>query len=162
MHKVRTINCGDCGTEIEVVQWNQKYCSDCGTKRGSKPHAGYHKKPCASCGEYFTPRTPRNNYCSDECKGRNAYYLKCYNMTQFEYKQMKSDRDNKCDICGGEGFILGKKGHTEKLCVDHDHNTGEVRGLLCQNCNRALGLLQDDVENLGRAIKYLESTKRKV
>lgn len=43
------------------------------------------------------------------------------------------------------------------LVVDHDHNTGVVRGLLCHNCNRALGLLQDNPETLEVAIAYLKS-----
>ncbi len=46
--------------------------------------------------------------------------------------------------------------HEAKLMVDHDHTTGEVRGLLCHNCNRAIGLLREDPERLRRAIEYLE------
>lgn len=161
MHKERIINCHDCGLEVVAVQWNQKYCTPCGKKHGSR-RKGFTPKPCASCGEEFLPRTSRNKYCSEKCLGRNAYYLKCYGITQREYNQMKIDRDQKCDICGEEGFVIGKKGHTEKLCVDHDHKTGEVRGLLCQNCNRALGLLKDDTDRLLTAIKYLNNTNRKV
>jgi hypothetical protein len=40
--------------------------------------------------------------------------------------------------------------------VDHCHATGKVRGLLCHNCNRALGLMQDNIENIKRAADYLE------
>lgn len=46
--------------------------------------------------------------------------------------------------------------HKSKLVVDHCHDTGIVRGLLCHNCNRALGLFKDKIEVLKNAIKYLE------
>ena len=51
-----------------------------------------------------------------------------------------------CAVCGVGG----------KLHVDHDHETGLVRGLLCGSCNRALGLLKDNVDSLKMAIDYLE------
>jgi len=43
-----------------------------------------------------------------------------------------------------------------RMAVDHDHITGEVRGLLCKRCNRALGILEDSIELLQRAIQYLQ------
>jgi hypothetical protein len=46
--------------------------------------------------------------------------------------------------------------HSCKLVVDHCHTGGQVRGLLCHNCNRALGLLQDSVPALKAAVKYLQ------
>jgi len=49
-----------------------------------------------------------------------------------------------------------KEVHTSKLVVDHDHKTGDIRGMLCHNCNRALGLFKDSVVNLKSAIEYLE------
>lgn len=56
--------------------------------------------------------------------------------------------------------MIGNNGHTEQLVVDHDHSTGEVRDLLCHNCNRALGLLQDSIENTKAALNYLKKWKR--
>jgi hypothetical protein len=48
----------------------------------------------------------------------------------------------------------------EKLFAwDHDHTTNQVRGILCERCNRAIGLLRDDVDVLKNAIKYLERHK---
>ena len=46
--------------------------------------------------------------------------------------------------------------HTGCLVVDHDHKTGKVRGLLCHNCNRALGLLHDDQELMQKASEYVK------
>jgi hypothetical protein len=51
---------------------------------------------------------------------------------------------------------MDKERHKLKLVVDHCHSSGEVRGLLCHNCNRALGLLKDSVDSLMRAARYLE------
>jgi hypothetical protein len=48
-----------------------------------------------------------------------------------------------------------------RLCVDHDHNTNQIRGLLCNNCNRAIGLLQDNTDVLAAAIEYLQNPPAK-
>ena len=60
-----------------------------------------------------------------------------------------------CAVCRNPETTLGNNGRIKNLAVDHDHITGRVRGLLCNNCNRALGLLRDDREVLQRAIDYL-------
>ena len=85
--------------------------------------------------------------------------MRCYGITEDEYEQMKKDQNYLCSICGSEGFLIGRNNHTEKLAVDHCHTTGIVRGLLCHNCNRALGLMKDDTSILRRAVEYLEEHK---
>jgi len=72
---------------------------------------------------------------------------------------MKQEQDNKCYLCGSEGFLIGKNNHSEKLAVDHCHDTGKVRRLLCHNCNRALGLLKDNPDVLRKAANYVEEYK---
>lgn len=58
-----------------------------------------------------------------------------------------------CEICGKQNYEYGRK---ERLHVDHDHATGIVRGMLCNNCNHMLGLAKDSVEHLQAAINYLQ------
>lgn len=120
---------------------------------------GYFKdKPCKRCGTPFSPKAPSHLYCSQKCVDYswNDNYLKNeYGLSKKEFDTMKEEQKGKCAICGGEGFLM-RAHHWSKLVVDHDHSTGSVRGLLCHNCNRALGLFQDSPENLRRAAEYLE------
>jgi len=119
------------------------------------PNGYFKDKKCKSCSSVFTPTNPCNTYCSSRCKKNNAYYLRNYDITNVQHEQLKESQDNVCAICGGEGFLIGKKGHHEKLAIDHNHETGKVRGLLCHNCNRALGLFKDNIVNMKEAIAYL-------
>ena len=66
-----------------------------------------------------------------------------------EYQQLLLRQKGKCKICGG--ISNGKR-----LSIDHDHQTGKIRGLLCDNCNFGLGWFKDNIEVLKRAISYLE------
>ena len=121
---------------------------------------GYFKpKKCRWCGNIFNPNAPSHLFCSQECAdaaGEDNYFRRTYGICRDEYLDLLDKQNGKCAICGGEGFVMNKDRHKAKLVVDHDHATGKVRGLLCHNCNRALGLLHDNVEHFNVAIKYLE------
>jgi hypothetical protein len=80
---------------------------------------------------------------------RKGWLKKAYGMTVEEYEALLARQEEKCAICR-------KPCHTGgNLSVDHDHDTGRVRGLLCRNCNRGIGLLQESPEILQAAIQYL-------
>lgn len=122
------------------------------------PQGRFKPKPCRSCKTEFQPVAPSHLFCTEECANdgfMDRYYRRAYGVTLAEVKKMYEDRNSRCDICGGGGFTM-KDSHNMKLVVDHCHATGKVRGLLCHNCNRALGLLQDSKESLKRALEYLE------
>ena len=78
-----------------------------------------------------------------------------------DYYRLVSSQKNLCKICG-KPEVAKKRGKRHRdLSVDHNHNTGKVRGLLCQKCNAALGLLKCDdfgTMNLHAAIRYLKQT----
>ncbi len=72
-----------------------------------------------------------------------------YGLSAKEYIEKITAQNNLCAICGDK-----KEGKV--LCVDHDHKTGKVRGLLCGNCNIGLGNLKDNIQILQSAIEYLQ------
>lgn len=159
-----------CGKLFKRTNINQICCSvECTQLRLASPEMsakrypqGYFKlKKCRNegCEKEFKPRAPSQYYCSDECKGYNSYYKRTYGITQTQYNEMKQEQDNVCYLCGSDGFVIGKLGHSEKLAVDHCHETGKVRKLLCHNCNRGLGLFQDNPELIMKAAEYLKYFK---
>jgi len=74
-----------------------------------------------------------------------------YGLSVDRYREMMEAQEGCCLIC------LKK---SDVLCVDHDHTTGKIRGLLCKRCNAGLGQFLDDVASLARAIEYLAERKR--
>jgi hypothetical protein len=84
---------------------------------------------------------------------------KKYGMTLEQYDEMLFKQGGSCSICKSTkpwGFVAEPKRAKEFFCVDHDHTTREVRGLLCQPCNTGLGSFKDNPDYLRMAIKYLE------
>ena len=123
------------------------------------PQGYFHKKSCRECSEMFSPIAPSHLYCSDNCADigyQRSWLRRNYKMTLEEYQQIYADQNGKCKICGDIGFAITRN-QRQLVVIDHCHSTGKVRGLLCHNCNRALGLFQDKISNLENAIRYLES-----
>lgn len=82
---------------------------------------------------------------------RRAHLRFAYGITESDYDRMLAEQNGTCAICGA----------TESpLAVDHDHETGAVRGLLCQRCNTGLGQMRDDPEILRAAADYLVTHNR--
>jgi hypothetical protein len=80
------------------------------------------------------------------------YILAKYGLTQDQYERMAAERDGKCDICRRRPPDTKQ---LRNLRVDHDHETGAVRGLLCNSCNAGMGQLGDDPDRLMAAVRYL-------
>ena len=81
-----------------------------------------------------------------------------YAISEHDFNQLFSEQDERCSICCVQ-FDYSIR-HLSP-CVDHDHATGAVRGLLCGNCNTGLGMLGDSEENLMRAALYLEQFRNR-
>jgi hypothetical protein len=89
---------------------------------------------------------------------RRAWHMqKLYGITIEEYDARLANQGGVCAICKTAPVqIHGRTGKVFNLSVDHCHETGQVRGILCNDCNRAIGLLGESVELLKSAIRYLE------
>jgi len=89
-------------------------------------------------------------------QSRHYGYLRYYNITAEDYAKMFSKQDGKCAICHQPETALDKNGETKILAVDHCHDSGKVRELLCYACNSMLGQARDKIEVLESGIAYLK------
>jgi hypothetical protein len=79
-----------------------------------------------------------------------------YGITQEQYLHMLKNQNGVCAICGNLETVTDKKtGLIRSLCVDHDHESGKIRGLLCSRCNVAIGLIDDSPEKAKKIFEYL-------
>ncbi len=147
---------------------NEKLCLKCNIKKAKSDfytHAtnGY-SSWCKSCTKAQVKEYRRKN--PDKIKAlkekyketrkeirkpserRNHLRMK-YGITEKEYKEIYDKQKGSCILCD-------KSVPYRKLHIDHCHNTGKIRGLLCHNCNLGLGLFKDNIDVLGKAIKYLK------
>lgn len=104
----------------------------------------------------------RHNMCrpchvANNRKYRRSYrygehFQRLYGITEVDYQAISARQGGLCAICG-------RPDSERRLCVDHDHETGRVRGLLCKHCNMAIGQMGDSSESLRRAAEYLEGCR---
>jgi hypothetical protein len=83
-----------------------------------------------------------------EVLSREKRRFRSYGLTPAKYDKLFIKQGGKCALC--------RMTPQEGLHVDHDHNTGKIRGLLCRKCNTGLGKLGDTAESVQRAVKYLQ------
>lgn len=89
----------------------------------------------------------------------NKHLLKHFGITLDEYRAMLDRQGGVCAICR-EPETMRINGDLLRLSVDHCHDTGKVRGLLCCKCNQALGCFRHDVDRMLAAVDYLKGFER--
>ena|ERR1700693_4932804 len=76
-----------------------------------------------------------------------------YGLSPKEYKELFNQTNNECPVCN---VIFYSNGNGSHACVDHNHTTGKIRGIICRNCNVALGNTKDNPKILRALIEYLK------
>jgi hypothetical protein len=104
--------------------------------------------------EYRKKRRIQNRQYRTPEQDRHRKLKMNYGITAREYDALLASQGGGCAICGRDKNP-GK--FRQSLPVDHDHETGKIRGILCIDCNRALGMFRDDPRLLRKAAKYVES-----
>jgi len=125
------------------------------------PQKKFNPKDCRWCFSEFVPVGPSHHYCSDNCRkevNADKYYRRTYGVGLRWVVDKLKEQQYTCAICKKGGFKM-RDDHYTGLNLDHCHTTGNPRGLLCHNCNRALGLLQDDPAIIERALQYVNDTR---
>jgi hypothetical protein len=112
----------------------------------TKDKLSYYCKNC--CNDF------QSNYRKNNKKYQKEYHMrKKYNLSLEDYNKMLAEQEHKCKLCGIDEVYSGKKG----LVVDHNHKTGQIRSLLCGNCNTALGSFKENEKIILNAVDYLRS-----
>jgi hypothetical protein len=132
----------------------KKTCTKCELEKPLKEFSQYtekgikkHRARCKLC----RSEDQKNRYKQNPDVHR-AYLLKQkYGITLDDYDELIEKQGGKCAICGTDK----PNGHHKRFVVDHNHETGEVRGLLCNNCNSALGYFQDNPDIIAKGFVYL-------
>lgn len=129
---------------------NRRRCKQCRYKNALK-YRKRNKNKYLSQTRKYDMHSPRRNYMRERRR-----LLKQFGLTLEQYDEMHKNQDAKCKICKrSETRINNERGKICKLSVDHCHKTGKVRGLLCFNCNAALGMVKESIPILEEMIKYL-------
>jgi len=129
---------------------------------------------CNQCGADISHRSKQARYCDKRCHDQAFYQrnhqsltdrrrpndrannlLKKYGMSVAEYDEMHYAQQGCCAICETPETLV-RGGRVIRLSVDHCHDTGRIRALLCNFCNTALGKMKDNAALLRRAAAYVE------
>lgn len=145
----------------EAMNTNNKEYRDKKKEEINKQRKEYrqnNKKKIAERDNEYRIKTIKQNrirsaiwYANNKDRCKNARLLRKYNITLDDYNKILLEQDGKCWTCS----VKAEDTINKVLSVDHNHLTGEVRGLLCDPCNTAIGLLRESQEIIAKVSKYL-------
>lgn len=138
-------HCNKCNQDKELSEFYKN-------KKSKDLHTAYCKKCSIAITKKWQQynshkmRTANKKWRAANPDKQLAIDIKRYNLTVDQYRQMVMNQNGKCAICCKSQL---------RLHIDHCHKTGKVRGLLCNTCNRVLGIFEDSLDRFQSAVNYL-------
>ena len=153
--KMRT--CNKCNIEKSIDEFWFRYINKNGTP--------IHDRVCKKCKQIKHSSLETRKSSTEKYKNTDKYKntlrkhtLLKYGISIEEYDEMLTRQNFVCKICSRpENKMLN--GKVRRLSVDHDHETGKIRGLLCMDCNTTLGKMNDDVNLFIKMVNYLKESR---
>jgi hypothetical protein len=128
-----------------------RQCSKCNEYKSLPDFAvrsgGSYRYECKDC----TSEWQRRYRAENKSKIKKQATMRRYNLTESQYNEIQSI--DRCEICSKKVTDTTRRADSKN--IDHCHETGEVRGVLCFHCNTAIGLFKDDVKLISKSIEYL-------
>lgn len=123
-------------------------------------------KECKECGKRFSPKYAQTRICSDECRAnrlkanlKRHNLLRRYGITEEEWQEMFERQGKACAICRSTN---AQRSDRFGWVVDHCHETGKIRAILCNKCNLGLGAFDDNEKLLFDAACYVLSFRNMI
>lgn len=142
-------HCGVCNKDLNVSDFRKDSSHGDGLSSKCKPCSNAWHREYRKQNPGLRERYPPSKY------DRHHSHIKAtYKISKDSYNDMLSSQSGGCAICGGK--TPGGRG---SFHIDHDHETGVIRGLLCASCNMGIGMLGDNPSRLRLALSYLEKIR---
>ncbi len=129
------------------------------TRRGQSPSGKNAAKTCCHKGHPLEGDNlhiePSGSRRCKTCRRVTVRKCKC-GITELEYNALVDQQENRCAICRQPETTKNRDGEISTLSVDHDHNTGRLRALLCRRCNTSVALLREDIGYATSLVEYLK------
>jgi hypothetical protein len=153
--------CKNCVDQSHKVKHIRKICSQCSSSFQGNPRTT--TRYCPSCyNQYRKERRAKGLDVLSPEVARDRNLRQNYGITAEDYDRMFAQQGGVCAICKQPETKIdprSKTGAIKHLHVDHDHKTGDVRALLCNNCNTALGLMYEDPKRIRALLTYVKWCK---
>lgn len=148
-------SCIKCGEEKPLSEfYSNKYGKD-GRRTDCKSCSNIERVKNYNPDKQKIYNDSRKEY-SRQYQDNKMYWIKKYGITPEQYWKMYEQQNGLCKTCGNPETSVRSNGQIKLLSIDHCHRTGKIRGLLCQKCNSALGLVLENVKTLINMIDYIE------
>lgn len=144
----KCLTCGDIGKRFYNYR-HEKKCTDCLKKHRSESYKVNRETVLKRVAKYRKENPD---------KIKHTKLQQTYGISLKMYEALLKDQNGVCAVCERPEKAIWR-GLATKLAVDHDHATGKVRGLLCQKCNRAFGLLEESRHSVERLMAYIVKYK---